>query len=64
MVRPSAGAKQRVMNRCKYRPSSARKAARAVRVIAANGATQTFKKKGDLVINERGLYEVTRHGYS
>jgi hypothetical protein len=57
----AAGTKQRIIERNRYQPRP--KAHRKVRTISDRGATQTFKKVGDLIITERATHRVTREGF-
>lgn len=61
----AAGTRQRIMQRCRYNPANPTKAFRTVRVVSERGTTQTFKKKGDLVlINDRaGFLQVKQAGW-
>jgi hypothetical protein len=57
-----AGTKQRIIERSRYRPMFDDK--RDVRVISNNGATQTFKQKGDIMLDSLGVArEVKDHGW-
>jgi hypothetical protein len=57
-----AGTKQRVIERNRYRPMFDDK--RDVRVISNNGATQTFKHKGDIMLDSLGKkVEAQDHGW-
>jgi hypothetical protein len=59
---PAAGTKQRIIERCRYRPMFDDK--RDVRVTSNNGATQTFKQKGDIMLDSLGVArEVKDHGW-
>lgn len=58
----SAGTRERIIAANKYRPSSARKAARSIRLMS--GRQQTHKHKGDIIIDERGRkQEVSQNGW-
>lgn len=58
----AATAKQRHMARCEYRPMYDAK--RDSRVVAKSGSNQTFKFKGDLVIDSLGKKtEVQENGW-
>lgn len=58
----AAGAKQRHIERCQYRPLYDAK--RDSRVIAKSGANQTFKFKGDYIIDAHGRKtEVESNGW-
>jgi hypothetical protein len=62
-VNGAAGTRQRIIERHRYmhRP----KAHRAIRVISDKGATQTYKKKGDLIIVNPHVksMKVTQNGW-
>lgn len=57
----TAGTKQRIIERCRYRPMFDDK--RDIRVTATNGATQTFKQKGDLILSSPKTTEASDHGW-
>lgn len=60
----AAGARERIIKASQYNPSSISETQRAIRVVGFNGKTQTFKKKGDIVIDERGRkWEVSQDGW-
>ena len=55
----SAGTRERIIAANKYDPRNSRKALRATRVVTNKRgqvcAYQTFKKKGDLIINGKAI---------
>lgn len=63
MTQPVAGARQRIIESNRYNPSSLKKAYRMTREMGATGATQTYKKVGDIVIKGGDAYNVTQEGY-
>lgn len=50
----ATGTKQRIIERHRYRPMFPHLAERESRIIAANGANQTFKHPGDVTLNVLG----------
>lgn len=59
-----AGTRERIIAANKYNPPKGRRAHRPVRVISNKGATQTYKKKGDLIIDSLGRsHEVKQNGW-
>lgn len=55
------GTRERIIARNKYQPRP--KAHRSVRVVTERGSTQTFKKRGDLIITDRATVRVKREGF-
>ena len=60
----AAGTRERIIERNRYRPKSNVDAFRDQRIIGKR-STQTFKKKGDITIDSRGMArEVKKDGWN
>lgn len=53
----------RIIQRNRYNPVSLNRAQRKVRVIGTNGATQTYKRAGDLVLDSSGTRRIEQEGF-
>lgn len=60
-IHRATGTKERIMDRSRYEARP--KAHRRTRVVGKSGETQTYKKKGDIILTASGKHVVKQEGF-